>query len=296
MAPASILKKRKSPEGPQHKSSRPRKVKKQLEYHSSSDDDEAVEESFKPVNLADSDNEAEAIGIRSSNGPSHRRKKEVKHDSSTPGSHNDDRDRDRDRDAQDSDENDGPDDDNDGSSVSENDSDASAAPSKPTRKAISKRNDPAAFSTSIAKILSSKLSALARADPVLSRSKEVAQQSSEVADEKLDRLARAKLRAEKKEALDRGRIRDVMGVERGQAGDVAEEEKRLRKVAQRGVIKLFNAVRAAQLRGEQAAKEERQKGTIGIAERQKAVNEVSKQSFLELISGRNGKPADIEAT
>ena len=157
-----------------------------------------------------------------------------------------------------------------------------------------KRNDPSAFSTSISKILSTKLPTSARADPVLSRSKGASQTTTDFADEKLDRQARAKLRAEKKEELDRGRIRDVMGIERGQAGAVAEEEKRLRKVGQRGVVKLFNAVRAAQVRGEEAVKQERKKGTIGMGEREKAANEVSKQGFLELISGKQGKPLNIE--
>jgi hypothetical protein len=60
------------------------------------------------------------------------------------------------------------------------------------------------------------------------------------------------------------------------------------------VVKLFNAVRAAQVRGEEAAREERKKGTIGMGEREKTVNEVSKQGFLELISGKKGKPLNIE--
>ncbi|TPR06998.1 RNA recognition motif family protein [Aspergillus niger] len=173
------------------------------------------------------------------------------------------------------------------------DSDTSA-PATTGRRAVSKRNDPSAFSTSIAKILSTKLPTSVRDDPVLARSKAAAQKSTDVAEEKLDRQARAKLRAEKKEELDRGRIRDVMGLQRGQAGAVAEEEKRLRKIAQRGVVKLFNAVRAAQVRGEEAAKAERKKGTVGIDEREKAVNEVSKQGFLDLISGKKGKALKIE--
>jgi hypothetical protein len=53
-------------------------------------------------------------------------------------------------------------------------------------------------------------------------------------------------------------------------------------------------VRAAQVRGEEAAKDERKKGTIGMGEREKATNEVSKQGFLELINGKKGKPLNIE--
>ena len=57
--------------------------------------------------------------------------------------------------------------------------------------------------------------------------------------ERLEKKARAKLKADKKEELERGRIKDVLGLESGTAGQVAEEEKRLRKIAQRGVVKLL---------------------------------------------------------
>lgn len=153
------------------------------------------------------------------------------------------------------------------------------------RKATTKRNDPEAFSTSIARILSTKLSQSARKDPMLSRSRDAVEASTLLANEKLERKAKAKFRAEKREELERGRVKDVLGLDSGQAGEVAAEEKRLRKVAQRGVVKLFNAVRAAQVQGEQAAKEERKKGTIGVEHRQDRVTEMSKQGFLDLISG-----------
>ncbi|QSS58285.1 DUF1665 domain-containing protein [Histoplasma capsulatum] len=131
--------------------------------------------------------------------------------------------------------------------------------------------------------------------PLLSRSRSTAETTSQLADKKLESRALAKLRAEKREVLERGRIRDVLGVERGEAGETAEQEKRLRKIAQRGVIKLFNAMRAAQVRGEELVREERRKRSIvGMAEREKAVNEVSKQVFLDLINGKGGKGLNIE--
>ncbi|OJJ33061.1 hypothetical protein ASPWEDRAFT_174487 [Aspergillus wentii DTO 134E9] len=265
-----------------------KKFKKQRNYHSSSDeasDDEPTD--FKAVDLADSDEEEEKKPKKSikeqkkntkSLGSQNKRKAEESDDSEDGG--NDD-------DASDSAGSSGADDD-------EGDESDTSLPAGIDRRSVPKRNDPTAFSTSISKILATKLPTSARADPVLSRSKVAAQTTDNFADEKLDRQARAKLRAEKKEELDRGRIRDVRGIDRGQAGAVAEEEKRLRKTAQRGVVKLFNAVRAAQVRGEEAAKDERKKGTVGMGEREKAVNEVSKQGFLELISGKKGKPLNIE--
>ncbi|EPS34581.1 hypothetical protein POX_a00446 [Penicillium oxalicum] len=296
----SYSKKRKVQDGMQGKTTRPKKFRKQREYHSSSEDEQDDQQGdFKPVNLADSDDEDEGgVTVTKKTVVAPPKKKTTKvvasaksrptADDSSDAADDDDEMQDDEFDEQDlvasaSDDEDGEDD---------SDGDQSATGGK--RRTIPKRNDPSAFSTSISKILSTKLPASARSDPVLSRSRKAAQTSSEWENEKLDKAARAKLRAEKKEELDRGRVRDVMGVERGLTGQVGEEEKRLRKTAQRGVVKLFNAVRAAQVRGEEAAREERKKGTVGMGEREKAVNEVSKQGFLELINGKKGKPLNIE--
>ena len=300
MAPSSVAKKRKVQEGMQGKVARPsKKSRKQREYHSSSededDDDDDEPTDFKSVSLADSDEEE---NVKAKKQPSQRNIKSLgqgqKKKEEKKAAEEDDDDDDDDDDDADSIHSD------DGDGVASEDASGSDASSdegndgETSSRTVPKRNDPSAFSTSISKILSTKLPTSARADPVLSRSKGASQTTTDFADEKLDRQARAKLRAEKKEELDRGRIRDVMGIERGQAGAVAEEEKRLRKVGQRGVVKLFNAVRAAQVRGEEAVKQERKKGTIGMREREKAANEVSKQGFLELISGKQGKPLNIE--
>lgn len=293
----SYSKKRKVNDGMRGKTSRPKKFRKQSAYHSSSED-EQDDGDFKAVNLADSDEEEDG-GVSISNKkpvkptpkkakvsvkPAPQKKSKTAEDDETSSDE-----KDEDEVEEDNEENDASGSDEDG-----NLSDSSASDSGKKRRNVPKRNDPTAFSTSISKILSTKLPSSARADPVLSRSKIAHQTSSEAANEKLDKQARAKMRAEKKEELDRGRVRDVMGIQRGVTGAVAEDEKRLRKMAQRGVVKLFNAVRAAQVRGEEAAKDERKKGTIGIGEREKAVNEVSKQGFLDLINGKKGKPLNIE--
>ncbi|KAJ5647339.1 hypothetical protein N7490_003711 [Penicillium lividum] len=283
----SYSKKRKVADGMKGKTARPKKFRKQTNYHSS--DDEEEDTNFAAVNLADSDEEDGGVPVTKKKAierPTKKTKTETKPASKPKPAKEDS-----------SDDEDNDDDENDasGSDIEDDEylSDASMGNGE-KRRAVAKRNDPTAFSTSISKILATKLNSAARADPVLSRSRAAADKSGDIANEKLDNAARAKMRAEKKEELDRGRVRDVMGIERGLAGPVAEDEKRLRKMAQRGVVKLFNAVRAAQVRGEDAAKEERKKGTVGIGEREKATNEVSKQGFLELINGKKGKPLNIE--
>lgn len=277
MAPPAV-KKRKIEDGMRGKTERPKKVsKKQSNYHSSSEDSDAEDGAFKPVNLQDSD--AEGSGDDDIHG------QDVE-------------------DIESEDENEGV---NADSSAGE-DSEVSASGSESEeshseldennqiqKRKLPKRNDPTAFSTSMSKILSTKLPTSARSDPLLTRSKPTNQASTDIANERLERRARAKLRAEKKEELERGRIRDVLGTERGEAGETAEQEKRLRKIAQRGVVKLFNAVRTAQVRGEEKAREERRKrSTIGMDEREKSVNETTKQSFLDLINGKGGKTLNIE--
>ncbi|KAK2744779.1 hypothetical protein FQN55_006535 [Onygenales sp. PD_40] len=274
--PPQSLKKRKVEEGMSGRTSRPKKFKKQRVYHSSSEDEESEEETFTAVNLQDSDAEDEEVQLS----------EEVQKQKLPAES--EDEDEEQQGGAEDTDMASGSD--SDGDSISSTDETSGTR-----RKKLTKRNDPTAFSSSIARILSTKLPTAARADPLLSRSRQTVQTTADIADEKLESRARAKLRAEKKEELDRGRIRDVLGVERGEAGETAEEERRLRKIAQRGVVKLFNAVRAAQVRGEELAREERKKRSlVGMGEREKAVNEVSKQGFLDLINGKGGKSLNIE--
>ena len=159
-----------------------------------------------------------------------------------------------------------------------------ASSSNPDRKPR-KRNDPTAFATSISRILDSKLTTSKRVDPVLSRSKEASNTTKDLAESRLEAKAKRKLREEKKALLDRSHVTDVLGLESTEmlTGEVAEQERRLKKTAQRGVVKLFNAVRAAQVKGEEAAKEVRSAGTVGVDRRQERVNEMSKKGFLDLL-------------
>lgn len=303
----SYSKKRKVLDGMHGKTARPKKFRKQAKYHSSSEDEQEADESFDAVNLADSDEDedggvsvtpktpAESLSTKKTTKSKATPEQNPSLDEDELSDDDEEQDEEQDEDADDVDDAEDEEKGNEASGSEDEDlSDEATSEAGGKRRSVPKRNDPSAFSTSISKILSTKLPSSARADPVLSRSRTAAQTTSDFANEKLDKQARAKLRAEKKEELDRGRVRDVMGIQRGLAGAVAEDEKRLRKMAQRGVVKLFNAVRAAQVRGEEAAKDERKKGTIGMGEREKAVNEVSKQGFLELINGKKGKALNIE--
>ncbi|KAB5529041.1 Rrp15p-domain-containing protein [Coniochaeta sp. 2T2.1] len=176
----------------------------------------------------------------------------------------------------------------------------------------SKRNDPSAFATSLSKILSTKLSTSRRADPLLVRSAEAQEASRKIVDSALESKARRRIREAKRLAMEKGRVRDVLiagsGTEKklniltGEVEEVEEDEKsrettqqileterRLRKVAQRGVVKLFNAVRAAQVKASEAENKARNEGVVGVKRREEKVTEMSRKGFLDLIASGGGK-------
>lgn len=269
-------KKRKIDEAMRGKTGKPRKrFRKQKNYHSSSSEDEAASDQdmgFAPVNLADSDGE-EAQVIEPAAGKKKKKtqkkqiasdapvepkedtnRKEVEDDDNaadespsseevttsnvkpvrpqedtTSASHHHSSSNEEDESSS-----------NDESSASET---STTTPNHTQPKPKSKRNDPTAFSTSISKILATKLPTSQRTDPVLSRSVAAAQSRTDATNHRLEARATSKLRADKRAALQKGRTTDVLGIERGIAGEVAEKEKQLRKIATRGVIQLFNAFR-----------------------------------------------------
>jgi hypothetical protein len=258
-----------------------RSFKKQTDYYSDSDEhsDHSVE-NFKPVNLADSDAEDEEVAKVG---------KIVEADSDIELENDEPNLDDLSDEVTDASNSDSEDDDSDAESEDGDDNPNNV-------KIRNKRNDPSAFATSMSKILGSKLSTSKRSDPVLARSVTALQASKEITDLALEKKAKAKLRAEKREAMDKGRVRDVLGASTAfdaakvegeptqSVQAVQEEERRLRKTAQRGVVRMFNAVRAAQVKGEMAAREARQKGVVGHGRREERVNEMSKKGFLDLIA------------
>jgi hypothetical protein len=111
--------------------------------------------------------------------------------------------------------------------------------------------------------------------------------------------------------MEKGRVRDVLvasttrtlNVVTGEIEEVPDEEgagmptttggilaaeKRLRKVAQRGVVKLFNAVRAAQVKATEAERAARREGIVGVKRKEEKVTEMSRKGFLDLIANGGG--------
>ncbi|KAK4152484.1 Rrp15p-domain-containing protein [Chaetomidium leptoderma] len=338
----SSIKKRSFSDGPKGRAVRPTKKQRQIAaYHSSSEEEEEEEGSASndegvpvPANLLDSDDEdldnievddgassagsasgadsdsqfeTESTPKRKSAAKSQPKPKQKGEEAPTkkpfiakdgPASESDHDDNDNE-------------DDEDHDSFSDAGSHSSSGdeghPSRGGGGPKSKRNDPAAFATSISKMLSSKLPTSRRADPIVARSAAAADQSRQAIDAALEGKARKRLREQKRLALEKGRVRDVLvasttrtlNVVTGEIEEVPEDgaettgqlmaaEKRLRKVAQRGVVKLFNAVRAAQVKATEAERAAKKEGVVGVKRKGEKVTEMSRKGFLDLIASGGG--------
>lgn len=335
----TTFKKRGRDDAPKSKIIRPtKKQKKQAHaaYHSSSESGSDADDGdeFQAVNLLDSDeddihnakvddgadSEAEVSSSESEaeRAPPRRKKaapsiakdapkSALAKDAPSSGSEDDNND-------DDDDDNDGPsltDDEDDNDEFSELDDEAESDnddDGRPRRGPKSKRSDPDAFANSLSKILSTKLSSSRRADPVLARSAEAHEASRKAVDSALEQKARKKLRDQKRLAMEKGRVRDVLVATNttfsninpvtgeviteekyGETtGEILETERRLRKVAQRGVVQLFNAFRTAQVKAAEAEKVTKKEGVLGVDRKKEKVTEMSKKGFLDLIASGGG--------
>ena len=101
------------------------------------------------------------------------------------------------------------------------------------------------FSKAMNALLDTHLKAHDRVDPIFARSKG---QIKKFEDEKLEQKAKKLLLAKKRAKMNTGRRMNLIpdSAEGETAQEVLQREKSLKKVARRGVVKLFNAILAAQ--------------------------------------------------
>ncbi|KAK3897332.1 Rrp15p-domain-containing protein [Staphylotrichum tortipilum] len=317
----SATKKRSHSDGPKGRAARPTKKQRQMAaYHSSSDDSGSDDEGAPvPTNLLDSDDEdldnVEVDDGESSAGSDSDSQSDAESSPKRPAPKSQSRpDQKRPtkkpfiaKDAPDSDASSNGSNDDEEDDFSDSDAASHTSSTRVARGPKSKRNDPAAFATSISKMLSSKLPTSRRADPIVARSAFAAEQSRLAVDTALEAKARKRLREQKRLAMEKGRVRDVLvasttrtlNMTTGEIEEVPEEgaettgellaaERRLRKVAQRGVVKLFNAVRAAQVKASEAERAARREGVVGSKRKEEKVTEMSRKGFLDLIASGGG--------
>ncbi|KAF4461223.1 RRP15 Essential involved in pre-rRNA processing [Fusarium albosuccineum] len=278
-------------EGRLQRPSKKQKRRQQRDYHSESEGDDAQE--FDAVNLLDSDDDIHNAKVddvggsedeaSSSDEEGPELKKPLKKTKPNAKKNTKPQQDESEAESDEEDDEEGSDDDDDGDEST-------------NKRKKSKRNDPNAFATSLSKILSTKLSTSKRSDPVLARSAAAHEASKAAVDTALEAKARKQIRDQKRRAFEKGRVKDVLvatandttGELETTTSEIMETERRLRKVAQRGVVKLFNAVRAAQVKAVETEKNTRKEGVIGMKQREEKVNEMSKKGFLELIASGGG--------
>lgn len=141
------------------------------------------------------------------------------------------------------------------------------------------------FSSAVNAILSSHLKAYDRNDPIMARNKKVLKQNES---DKLEKKAKKALLVERKKMLEKARNKEIIPriTEDGQSGEeirtVLEKETKLRKIARKGAVKLFNAILSTQVKTERDANDKF--GDIrNKQEREQLITEVSKERFLDMV-------------
>ncbi|KAJ1981410.1 pre-60S ribosomal particles component [Dimargaris verticillata] len=160
-----------------------------------------------------------------------------------------------------------------GSDSESGDSDSDIERLTKQKKKKPKKNDPQDFANAMVNILGTKLKAADKSTPILSKNR---LPGKLIDDEKLE------LRAQKTLTAERQREKNVNRVIPDFSN--AEYEKKLRKVATRGVIRLFNAVNSQQngdaLSVVNSSAADNERGNV---------SDLSKDRFLELLKSGNAE-------
>ena len=172
------------------------------------------------------------------------------------------------------------------------------------KKETFKADNPNAFASSMAGILGYKLTRTQRANPILARSADAKEADEKLLDMKLEKKAKAEMKREKfnnggtgldpndklKESRGDGAgslVGDVLGINNAMEGQEIfvnqQHEKELKKMAQKGVVKMFNAFTSVR---EKTVEASRSAGSR--AKKEEKATEMTKEGWLEYV-GRGAK-------
>lgn len=173
----------------------------------------------------------------------------------------------------------------DEASEERSDDDSEADENLPKLKKRKKNKDDGneSFANAVNAILGSKLKAYDRKDPILARSKQTIKKAE---NEKLEAKAKRALLAEKKKVYDKDRVKNLLPTDDSKAREILEHERKLKKVAQRGVIKLFNVIMSTQTRTNTEVSKTK---VLGEEQKEKLITEVSKEKFFDLVKAAGEK-------
>lgn len=162
------------------------------------------------------------------------------------------------------------------SQASESDSDDETYPKLKKKKNLD--DGSSSFSTALNAIVGSKLKSYDRKDPILARNKTTLKK---LESDKLEAKAKRALLSDKKDTYDKFRIKQILpsSSESEKLREIIENDRKLKKVAQKGVVRLFNAILSTQIKTNQEIKQEK----VGDSRKEELINEISKEKFLDLV-------------
>lgn len=134
------------------------------------------------------------------------------------------------------------------------------------------------FANAFNSIIGSHLKAYDRKDPILVRNKRTIKK---LESDKLEAKAKKLILKEKKELQDKHRVKNLFpsSVEPELVRELIDNERKMKKTAQKGVVRLFNAVLSTQIKTNQQLAGEK----VGQTKKEELMNEISKEKFLDLV-------------
>lgn len=134
------------------------------------------------------------------------------------------------------------------------------------------------FANAFNAIVGSRLKAYNRKDPILAKNKTTLKK---LESDKLEAKAKRLILSEKKQVHDKHRVKNLLpsASEPEKVRTIIQNERQLKKVAQKGVVRLFNAVLSTQIKTNQELGQEK----VGQTKKEELMNEISKEKFLDLV-------------
>ena len=166
----------------------------------------------------------------------------------------------------------------------EEDDDEDIKAELPKKKKKKQDDGSESFASAFGNIIGSRLKAYDRDAPIMARNKTPMKQ---LESDKLEAKAKRAILAEKKQLQDKHRIKNLLpsSEEPEKVRRIIDHERKLKKTAQKGVVRLFNAVLSTQVRTTQSINKEQ----AGQTKKQELFNEMSKEKFLDLVQSGETK-------
>lgn len=170
---------------------------------------------------------------------------------------------------------------NEQSNAEDSDSDISDSEVKVSKKRKkSHHDDSGSFSKAFSAIVGSHLKAHDRKDPIMARNRTTLKKLDS---DKIEKKAKRELLLEKKSLREKHRVKSLLpsANEPEKVRGIIDHERKLKRVAQKGVVQLFNAILNTQLKTSSRSGDSTSGNSSG--EKKRDMDELSKEQFLDLV-------------